>query len=101
MASQRAYQHPALHRLAGDVERPDVRLVQRFFAIVGAEPGNERALPYADEYVAVQEEAAAAEHLLLFDALLAVQGVPDANGEEFIEGHYHSLQCACRWWMSG
>ena len=38
-------QHPALHRPAGDVELPDVRLPQRRLPFVGAEPGDERVLP--------------------------------------------------------
>jgi hypothetical protein len=36
-------------------------------AFVGAEPGDERILPDANEYVAVEQEADAAEHLLQHD----------------------------------
>src|SRR5438270_635769 len=54
--------HPFSHRLAGDVERPDVRLLQRRFPLVGAEAGDEPVLPDPDECVAVDEEADAAEH---------------------------------------
>jgi len=64
-----------------------VRLTQRRFYLVGAEACEEGVLPDADEQVAVEEKADAAEHLLLLDALLASQGVPDAGGEGFIEGH--------------
>src|SRR5262249_35868293 len=80
-------QPPALHRSAGDVELVDVRLLQRLIALVRAEPHDEGIPPDADEHVAVDQAADAADHLLLLDALLAGQGVPDAGGEGFIEGH--------------
>src|SRR5262249_9676917 len=57
-------QHPALHRPAGDVELVDVRLLQRLIALVRAEPHDEGIPPDADEHVAVEQEADAAEHLL-------------------------------------
>src|SRR5262249_37615129 len=80
-------QHPALHRPAGDVELLDVRPLQRIIAIVRAEPDDEAVFPDADQQVAVEQEADPAEHLLLFDALLAGQGVADAGGEGLIKGH--------------
>src|SRR5262245_43828674 len=78
---------PIPHRLAGDVERPDVRLQQRRFPLVEAEAGDEPVLPDPDECVAVEEEADAAEHLLRFDVSAAGQGVPNSGGEGFIKGH--------------
>src|SRR5262249_49381035 len=69
------------------VELPDVGLQERLLALVGAEPGDQRVLPDADEDVAVKEEADAAEHLFLFNAFLAGEGFPDAGSEGFIEGH--------------
>src|ERR1700730_7666167 len=62
---------PSLHRLASDVEFLDVRLQQRILVTVRADTGNQRVLPDADEHVAVEKEADAAEHLFLFDVLLA------------------------------
>src|SRR5262249_2051834 len=72
--------HPIPHRPASDVEWPDVRLQQRRFPLVGAEAGDEPVLPDPGQYVAVDEEADAAEHLLLLDATPAGQGVTDAGG---------------------
>src|SRR5262249_35356245 len=79
--------HPIPHRPAGDVEPPDVRLPQRRFPLVGAEAGDEPVLPDPGECVAMEEEADAAEHLLLLDILAPGQCVTDADGEGFIEGH--------------
>src|SRR5262245_12521066 len=80
-------QHPALHGPTSDVELLDMRLQQGQVALVGAEPGDERILPDADEHVAVEQEADAAEHLLLLDPFSAGQGVPGSGSEGFIEGH--------------
>src|SRR5437660_1640302 len=55
------------------VELFDVRLLQCLLALFGTEPDDQRILPDADEQVAVQEEADAAEHLLLFDVLAPSQ----------------------------
>lgn len=41
----------------------------------------------ADEHVAIEEEADAANHLLLFDILAPGQLLPDATGQGFAEGH--------------
>ena len=84
-------QNPALHRPAGDVELLDVRLLQRLVAPVRAEPHDERVLPHVHQKVAVEQEADAAEHLLLFDVLAPAQPLPDAPSQCFVEGH-HSLQ---------
>src|SRR5262249_47922878 len=55
-------QHPIPHRPAGDVDLLDVRLLQRLFTPLLAEPHHQRVLPDADEQVAVQQEADPAEH---------------------------------------
>src|SRR6516164_6697047 len=83
-------QHPALHGPTSDVELRDMRLQQGQVALVGAEPGDERILPDADEHVAAEQEPDAAKHLLLLDALAPGQVWPDACGKRFIEGH---------WWL--
>src|SRR5262249_12854062 len=80
-------QHPALHRPPGDVELADVRFLERLLALLRAEPHDEGVLPDPYEHVAVQQEADAAEHPLLLDALLAGQGLADAPGQCFAEGH--------------
>jgi hypothetical protein len=56
-------------------------------ALVGAEPDDERILPDADEYVAVQEEADPAEHLLFLDAIRAGQRLPNALGKGLVVCH--------------
>jgi hypothetical protein len=61
--TSRLDQHPALHRLAGDVECSDVRFLQCVLALIGTEANDHRVLPHADEHVAVEQEADAAEHL--------------------------------------
>src|SRR5262249_7867964 len=53
--------HPSLHGPTSDVELLDMRLQQGQVVLVGAEPGDERILPDADEHVAVEQEADAAE----------------------------------------
>src|SRR5262249_8173884 len=85
--ASRADQHPALHRFAGEVERPDVRLQQRIIALIGIEPDDERILPDADKQVAVEQEADAPKHLLLSDVLAPGQSLTDALGKCFVEGH--------------
>jgi hypothetical protein len=64
-----------------------VRLLQRLVAVLRAESDDQGILPDAHEHVAAEQEADPAEHLLLLGALLAGQGVPDAGGAGFIEGH--------------
>src|SRR6516165_139263 len=71
-------QDPTLHRPAGDVELLDVRLLQRLVALVRAEPHVEGIPPDAHKQIAVQQEADAAEHLLLLDALFAGKALSDA-----------------------
>src|SRR5690348_10403782 len=66
----RLNRHPIPHRPAGDVKRPDVRLPKRRLALIRAEAGDEPVLPDPGQGVAVEQEADAAEHLLLLDALL-------------------------------
>src|SRR5262249_51559216 len=84
----RGDQHPALHRLAGDVELPDVRLLQRLSTLVRAEPDDQRILPDAHKHVAAQQEAGAAEQPLRPDVLAPGQPLPDALGKSFAEGHW-------------
>jgi hypothetical protein len=60
-------------------------------AIVGAEAGDEPVLPDSGQCVAFEEEADAAEHLLLLDVLTPGQPVPDALGQGFVEGHRRLL----------
>src|SRR5947208_2522315 len=67
---------PIPHRPAGDVERPDVRLSQRCFPLVGAEAGDEPVLADSDECVAVDEEAAAAGRRRSSTASLRRQDAP-------------------------
>ena len=43
--------------------------------------------PSPDEHVTVKEEPEASEHLPLFDASLMSEGVSQATGEGFAEGH--------------
>src|SRR5262249_52901961 len=75
------------HGPTSDVELLDMRLQQGQVALAGAEPGDERILPDADEHVAVEQEADAAEHLLLLDPFSAGQSFADALGPFFAEGH--------------
>src|SRR6185312_8784913 len=89
----RLHHYPAFHWPAGDVELSDVRLLKCVIVVVGAETDDQRVLPDADEHVAVEKEADAAEHLLLFDTLLATQGVTNAGGERFVERHRSLLPC--------
>lgn len=49
--------HPIYHRLAGDVEHPDMRLPQRCLGLVGTDAGDESVLPDADKHVAVNKDA--------------------------------------------
>src|SRR5262245_47402048 len=72
--------HPIPHRPAGDVERSDVRLPQRHFPLVRANADDQAVLPDPRQGIAVEEEAHAAEHLLLLDVLLAGQSLADAVG---------------------
>src|SRR5262249_47972060 len=83
----RGDQHPALHRPPGDVELLDVRFLERLVASFRAEADDERILPDAHEQVAVQQEADAAKHLLLLDALAPGESSTDALGKFFAEGH--------------
>src|SRR5262249_2476318 len=79
---------PPLHRApALDLELADVGLLQRLVALLRAEPDEERVLPDPDEEIAVQQEADAAEHLLLLDALAPGESLTDALGQFFAEGH--------------
>src|SRR5262249_22668716 len=71
----------------GDVELADVRFLERLVAFLRAEADDERILPDADQHVAVQQEADAAEHLLLLDAPLAGQGLANTLGQRCAEGH--------------
>jgi GNAT superfamily N-acetyltransferase len=79
--------YPARHRPAGDVELPDGRLLQGVPVFVRVEADDQRLLPDAHAHVAVQQEAVAAKQLLLGDALRAGQGLADAFGQGFVEGH--------------
>src|SRR5262249_49612188 len=78
--SPRLDQHPAFHRPSGDVEFLDKWLLQRIVVVVGVEPDDQEVLPDANEHVAIEQEADAAKHLLLGDALLAGQYLTDAVG---------------------
>jgi hypothetical protein len=49
--------------------------------------GPRRAMSRSFQTPAVNQKADAAEHLLLLDAPLSYQGVPDAGGEDFVKGH--------------
>src|SRR3954453_10401544 len=73
--------HPALHRPAGDVERPDVRVPPRRLRLVRPEPCDQGVLPDADAHVAAQQEDQAAEHPPLLDALPPGEDAPDATRE--------------------
>src|ERR1043166_6039145 len=84
--------HPFPHWPAGDVERPNVRLTQRRFPLVGANTGDEPVLPNPNQRISVDEKADAAEHLFLFDVLLAGQDITNSGGEGFINGHGDSVR---------
>src|SRR5262245_31661567 len=74
----RGDQHPALHCLAGDVKRFDVRFSPRLLTLLRPEAGDQGVLPDAHAHVAVEEEAEATEHLPLRDALPPGQGCANA-----------------------
>src|SRR5690606_36097865 len=80
-------QHPIPHRPPGDVKLPDMWFLQCCFPCVGADSGNESILTDSDEKVSMEQEAEAAEHLLLFDILLASQDGTDTSSEGFIKRH--------------
>jgi hypothetical protein len=67
----RFHHQPALHRFAGDVEFLDMLLQQRLLVAFRADTNDHRVLPDTHEHVAIQQEADAAKHFLLIDALLA------------------------------
>src|SRR6516165_9855988 len=81
------YQHPALHRLASDVEFLDVRFEHRMFVLVRTNAGDERVLPNPDEHVAVEKKADPAEHLLALDILVTGEVLADTSGESLIICH--------------
>src|SRR5262249_26284438 len=60
-------------------------------------PDDQRVLPDADQHVTVQQEADAAEHLLLFDVLAPGQPLPNALSQGFIKGHISPYFILRRW----
>jgi hypothetical protein len=64
-----------------------VRFLERLLALVRAESDDEGVVSDLHEHVAVEQEADAAEHLLLLDPFLARQSLADALGQFFAKGH--------------
>src|SRR5262249_38502464 len=57
----RVNQRLSLHRPPRNVELPDVWLLQRFVAVLWAEPDDQRLLPDPDEHVAIASHASGEE----------------------------------------
>jgi hypothetical protein len=68
--------------------------------VVGTKACYQRVLPNADEYVAVEQETDAAEHLLFFDATLPGKGVKDTGSEGFVESHSSLLLVLSRFLLT-
>src|SRR5438128_2701574 len=64
-----------------------MRFLECFFAFFRAEPDDQGLLPDAHEHVAIQQEADATKHRLLFDPFSAGQSLTDSLGQFFAEGH--------------
>src|SRR5262249_46278514 len=70
-----------------DVEFSDTRLLQGVQVVFRVEAEEQTLLPDAHAHVATQQEAKAAEQRLLGEALLADEGLANACGQSFVEGH--------------
>ena len=84
--------HPAFHGPTGQVHRADVRLSQSRVTHVRTEPRDEAVNPDGDQHVPVQQEADAAEHLLLRHARLTFQDSADAFRQKSAIGHQAVLK---------
>src|SRR6266516_3998172 len=78
---------PALHRPAGQVERPGALLGQQSLLLIRVGPDDHAVVAHADGHIAVQQHRQPAEHALLGKARFAADQLSDAGRQALVVRH--------------